>query len=225
MRNKLSELCGESDKRVGEQKINVLSKLIRVMLYDLDITPQDLSEKLREFVKEHSPSTLRSYKAQARRRSSYFRTVTGPAITWMMFHRGLQLFDIKSYTFCFTYEFSDGVTGTLELGYGVPLRDLFERLLKARGVNDARLSLMADEWYDQPKQKEIMEKHRGRKPKGNLLRGLRSESLTWRFFMIGIEIVGVKNASFDLIITWSDNIKTMHSTDYDVLTGQPNWSR
>ena len=70
---------------------------------------------------------------------------------------------------------------------------------------------MLNAWWDRPDQQGLIEKHRGRKPKGNLKRGLVSESLTWTFLMKGLLVIGIIDVTFQLDLVWWDGINTSHA--------------
>lgn len=208
--NDLAKLVDKPNKGVKDSR-NVLAKLYRQLMWDREITPLELERIINEYEERAKKNTKDSPMELSRKRSARIRAVAQDRITWSVFRRGLELLGVQKYTLVLAIESKDGrikKSGSSS----TQLYDLFEKIRDDWGIHDPVMKRKLKEWWKRDDQKEIIERNNGRKPAGNLKRGLVSENITWTFFMKGLKVLDFKSASFQLNVQWMSGELSSHET-------------
>lgn len=208
--NDLAKLVDKPNKGVKDSR-NVLAKLYRQLMWDREITPLELERIINEYEERAKKNTKDSPMELSRKRSARIRAVAQDRITWSVFRRGLELLGVQRYTLVLAIESKDGrikKSGSSS----TQLYDLFEKIRDDWGIHDPVMKRKLREWWKRDDQKEIIARNNGRKPAGNLKRGLVSENITWTFFMKGLKVLGFKSASFQLNVQWISGELSSHET-------------
>lgn len=208
LKNDLSKLVKTDDMGISDTQ-NVLAKLYRQTMWDRDITVLTL-HKLFKLWEEDNTRANMNKKRRSRIRSASIRAVAQDHITWRVFKSGLILLCVRRFSLTLGIRNDKGVKRIVKIDHNEGLTVLFERILEAFNINEYTFDQMLNAWWDRPDQQALIEKHRGRKPKGNLKRGLVSESLTWTFLMKGLLVIGIVDVTFQLDLVWWDGINTSH---------------
>lgn len=208
LKNDLSKLVKTDDMGISDTQ-NVLAKLYRQTMWDRDITVLTL-HKLFKLWEEDNARANMNKKRRSRIRSASIRAVAQDHITWRVFKSGLILLCVRRFSLTLGIRNDKGVKRIVKIDHNEGLSVLFERILAAFNINEYTFDQMLNAWWDRPDQQVLIEKHRGRKPKGNLKRGLVSESLTWTFLMKGLLVIGIIDVTFQLDLVWWDGINTSH---------------
>lgn len=208
LKNDLSKLVKTDDMGISDTQ-NVLAKLYRQTMWDRDITVLTL-HKLFKLWEEDNARANMNKKRRSRIRSASIRAVAQDHITWRVFKSGLILLCVRRFSLTLGMRNDKGVKCIVKIDHNEGLSVLFERILAAFNINEYTFDQMLNAWWDRPDQQGLIEKHRGRKPKGNLKRGLVSESLTWTFLMKGLLVIGIIDVTFQLDLVWWDGINTSH---------------
>lgn len=208
LKNDLSKLVKTDDMGIGDTQ-NVLAKLYRQTMWDRDITVLTLHKLFKLWEEDNARSNMNK-KRRSRIRSASIRAVAQDHITWRVFKSGLVLLCVKRFSLVLGLRSDKELKRVVRIDHNESLATLFERILEAFNINDYTFDQMLNAWWDRPDQQELISKHRGRKPKGNLKRGLVSESLTWTFFMKGLLVLGMLDVTFQLELVWWDGTVTSH---------------
>ncbi len=208
LQNDLSKLVKTNDMGISRTQ-NVLAKLFRQTLWDREITVLTL-HKLFKLWEEDNVRANMNKKKRSRIRSANIRAVAQERITWRVFKSGLSLLCVRRFTLVLGLKSDKGEIQRVKMAHNERLTTLFGRILEAYRINDYVFDQLLNSWWDRPDQRELIERHKGRKPKGNLKRGLVSDSLTWTFFMKGLLVIGIVDVTFQLNLEWWDGIVTTH---------------
>lgn len=208
--NDLAKLVNKPNKGVKDSR-NVLAKLYRQLMWDREITPLELERIINEYEERAKSNTKDSPMELSRKRSARIRAVAQDQITWSVFRRGLELLGVKRYTLVLAIESKDGIIKKSGSS-STQLYDLFEKIRDDWGIHDTVMKRKLKEWWKRDDQKDIIMRNNGRKPAGNLKRGLVSENITWTFFMKGLKVLDFKSASFQLNVQWVNGELSSHET-------------
>lgn len=219
LKNDLSKLVKVDDMGISNTQ-NVLAKLYRQTMWDRDITVLTL-HKLFKLWEEDNARANMNKKRRSRIRSASIRAVAQENITWRVFKSGLVLLCVRKFKLTLGIQNVKGEKVIVKIDHNEGLSVLFQRILDAFKINEYVFDQMLNAWWDRPDQQDLIERHRGRKPKGNLKRGLISESLTWTFFMKGLLVIGIKDVTFQLDLVWWDGVNTSHVV-HEVLENTQN---
>lgn len=214
LKNDLSKLVKTDDMGISKTQ-NVLAKLFRQTLWDRGITALTLHKLFKLWEDEHGRATVNK-KKRSRIRSANIRSVAKDKITWRVFKCGLSLLCVRKFTLVLGLKNVRGEICKVKLMHNERLSILYERILEGYGINEYLFNQHLNNWWTRPDQQEIVKRHKGRKPKGNMKRGLTSESLTWTFFMKGLALIDVVDVTYQLHLEWWDGVRTMHEV-HDVI--------
>lgn len=91
MSNKnLQEMLNDPNKKVGEST-NILAKLFRTILYDLDVTHGQLHRNILNYLEKQQMSVQKSVKEQTREKGNLVKELASNSLTWRNFVKGLQV--------------------------------------------------------------------------------------------------------------------------------------
>lgn len=197
------------------QTQNVLAKLFRQILWDRNITALTLHKLFKLWEDEHGRTTVNK-KKRSRIRSANIRAVAKDKITWRVFKCGLSLLCVRKFTLVLGLKNDRDVIKRVKIQQNEKLATLYERILTEYGVNEYLFDQYLNSWWDRPDQRAVIERHKGRKPKGNLKRGLTSPSLTWTFFMQGLALIDIVDVTYQLHLEWWDGVVTVHEV-HDII--------
>ena len=207
--NELAKVAAIADKGITTAE-NRLSLLFRQVMYDMSIDTAELTKRLRLYDSDPNHRVPNNKMTRARRRSANIRAVAHPRISWKMFCRGLRLLSVKKWSLHLHHHGFDGRTRTSSINNTENLAILFARIRDSKRIDDNTLDRLLNKWYLRPDQQELIKRHRGRKPKGNLERGLISPTLTWFFFMTGLILIEVEYFTLELCCDWIGNQPSSH---------------
>lgn len=208
LQNDLSKLVKTNDMGISQTQ-NVLAKLFRQTLWDREISVLTLHKLFKLWEDDNARSNMNK-KKRSRIRSANIRAVAQERITWRVFKSGLSLLCVRRFNLVLGLKDSRGIIRKVSLAHNEKLAALYVKILEAFQINEYVFNQLLTSWWDRPDQQELIDRHKGRKPKGNLKRGLVSESLTWTFFMKGLLVIGIVDVTFQLNLEWWDGVVTTH---------------
>ncbi len=208
--NELAKIAAARDKGIPDAK-NKLALLFRQVLFDLSIDTMELNRKLKLYDNDPNNRVPNNRMTRARRRSANIRAVANPRISWKMFCRGMRLISARKWTLHIHHTGIDGKSRHASINNTEALSTLFERIRESRGIDDNTFNRLLNRWYERLDQQELIKRHKGRKPKGNLERGLTSPTLTWIFFMKGMVLLEVEYFHMELVCIWMGGLATQHT--------------
>lgn len=209
MNNDLAKVMRRPDKGLGDVT-NELAKMFRQVMWDEQITPTNLKELIEKWEANPYKQVSRNQKTRSRKRSAKIRALAQPQITWRVFVAGLDLFCIEKYTFRVAMRNYDDEVRMTAIVQRQPLSELFEQVREVWEVNDFKLNQYLRQWWKRPDQQHIVKRYDGRKPNGNLKRGLTSENISWHFFIKGLKVIQMKSVTYQLTLKWHDGVITTH---------------
>lgn len=207
--NELAKVAAIADKGITTAE-NHLSLLFRQVMYDMSIDTADLTNRLKLYDNDPNHRVPNNKMTRARRRSANIRAVANPRISWKMFCRGLRLLSARKWTLHLHHHSFDGRTRTSSINNTENLATLFLRIRESKRIDDNSFDRMLNKWYLRPDQQDLIKRHRGRKPKGNLERGLVSGTLTWSFFTLGLILTDIEYVTIELCCEWIGNQPSNH---------------
>ncbi len=207
--NELAKVAATADKGITAAE-NQLSLMFRQVMYDMSIDTAELTRRLRLYDSDPNHRVPNNKMTRARRRSANIRAVANPRISWKMFCRGLRLLSARKWALHVHHHSFDGRTRTSSINNTENLSDLFLRIRESKRIDDNTFDRALNKWYLREDQQDLIKRHRGRKPKGNLERGLVSETLTWNFFMLGLVLIDVEYITIELCVDWISSTPSSH---------------
>lgn len=83
-------MLNDPNKKVGEST-NILAKLFRTILYDLDVTHGQLHRNILNYLEKQQMSVQKSVKEQTREKGNLVKELASNSLTWRNFVKGLQV--------------------------------------------------------------------------------------------------------------------------------------
>lgn len=120
MSNEVSKLLNSEDKGVLDAT-NVLSRLFRQILADINVTPLRWSELMVQYLNDPRNGIAKNSRERSTARGNLNKELRRPAMTWKTFHKGLSFLRPRRIRFEIQLEWSDKRTTlhsvTLDTGY------------------------------------------------------------------------------------------------------------
>lgn len=129
-------MLNDPSKKVGESN-NILARLFRTVIFDLNISHEQLSRNIGNYLNRQQSSVARSVKEQTRERGNLVKELAQDALTWKNFIKGLQVLNPVSAEIKLTLKWGRGHETEHKVHIAVrPSDDDFNRTYNLNEVKD-----------------------------------------------------------------------------------------
>lgn len=216
-------MLSAADKKIREAQ-GLLSRLYRLTLYDLNITPYKWTFLLNLYLDRLSQTREMTHDMVQNERNNLKKGLSDTDMTFDMFTRGIDFLDAKEARFGVILEFEpDSVAPRVEVSvnlfecdYGEPAGNLgtlswmYRQLLAPLGKDVTNLNAEIDAYLSNPLVRAELKGRKRGNDKGNLRRELPGEDMTWEVFKKGLRVLAPIKTEIYLELTHTRRRKTRH---------------